>query len=67
MSNFFPLFSLLLRLIFKKFNVSIILQEESDGLICIFVNPIMSLFIILLSLTISLHFVKLISHYEQEL
>ena len=67
MSNFFPLFSLLLRLIFKKFNVSIILQEESDGLICIFVNPIMPLFIILLSLTISLHFVKLISHYEQEL
>ena len=36
----------------KKFNVSIIFQVESDGLICVSVNPIMSLFIILSSLII---------------
>ena len=36
----------------KNFNVSVILQVESDGMICASVNP-MSLFIILLSLTIS--------------
>ena len=36
----------------KNFNVSVILQVESDGMICASANP-MSLFIILLSLTIS--------------
>ena len=37
----------------NKANVSIILQVESDGLIYVSVNPIMSLFIALWSLTIS--------------
>ena len=40
----------------KKFNVWIILKEGSDGLICVSVNSIMSLFIILSSLTISISF-----------
>ena len=35
------LFSLLLKLILAKFNASIILQIESDSLICVSVNPIM--------------------------
>ena len=34
------LFSLLLKLILKKFSVLIILQLQSDGLICVSVNPI---------------------------
>ena len=34
------LFSLLLKLILKKFSVLIILQVQSDGLICVSVNPI---------------------------
>ena len=37
----------------NKANVSIILQVGSDGLIYVSVNPIMSLFIALWSLTIS--------------
>ena len=37
----------------KKFKVSVILEVESDGMICISVNLKMSLFIILLSRTIS--------------
>ena len=37
----------------NKANVSIILQVESDGLIYVSVNPVMSLFIALWSLTIS--------------
>ena len=57
------LFSLLLKLKFKfKFNVSIILQVESAGLICVSVNPIMPLFIILLSLTTYLHVLEVILH-----
>ena len=47
------LYLLLLKLILKKLSVSIILPVESDGLICVSVNPIASLFIIQLSLTIS--------------
>ena len=37
----------------NKFNVSIVLQVESDSLIYVSLNPIMSLFIFTLSLTIS--------------
>ena len=37
----------------KKFNVSNILQVESDRLTCISANAIMSLFVILSSLTVS--------------
>ena len=59
--------SLLLKLVLKKFNVSIILLVQSDGLICVSVNPIISLFIILLSLAISSTFLEMISHYKQEL
>ena len=47
------LFSLLLKLILNGFNVSIILQVQSDGFICASINPITSLFIIQLSRTIS--------------
>ena len=47
------LFSLILKLILNKFDNSVILQVESDGLNCVFVNPIMLVFIILLSLNIS--------------
>ena len=47
------LFLLLLKLMLTKFNVPIILQVESYGLICVSANLTMSLFIILLSLTIS--------------
>ena len=36
----------------KKFSVSVILQAESDGMICVYLNPIIYLFIILSSLTI---------------
>ena len=42
------LFSSLSELIFKKFNVYIVLQVESDSLICVSVNPLMPLFIIIL-------------------
>ena len=35
-----------------KLNVLVIFKVDSDGMICVYVNP-MSLFIILLSLTIS--------------
>ena len=47
------LFSLLPKLILKKSTVLIILQVESDRLICVSVNCVMSLFIIHSSLTIS--------------
>ena len=44
------------------------LQVESDGMVCVSVNPIMSLLIFLLSLTIYYNYaLKEISHYEQEL
>ena len=54
------LFSLLLKLILNKFNVSIILQVESDGLICVSVNLIMSLFIIMCHLIYRLHVLEVI-------
>ena len=40
-------------MILKKFNAFIVLQVKSDEWICVSVNPIMLLFIILSSLTIS--------------
>ena len=56
-----------LKLILKKFSVSIIFQVEPDGLICVSVNPMMSLLIILSSLTISSLCFKVIAHYKQRL
>ena len=40
------MYSFLLKLILKKFNISIILEVKSDVLICVSVNPIMPLYYI---------------------
>ena len=47
------IFLLLLKSILNKFNVYIILQVKADGLIWVSANPLMSLFLIPLSLTTS--------------
>ena len=44
---------MLIKSILKTWNVSIILTLESDGLICVSVNPVMLLSIIRLALTVS--------------